>query len=371
MNAVGSRNDQMLDFLAGAGWGAADRRPLPGDASTRRYIRLHLGGRTAMLMDQPQNVETATAPAAATPDQRRALGYNALARLAGADCGRFIATADYLRRCGLKAPEIYAADITHGFLVIEDLGNDLYTDVLQQDGDERRLYEAAIDALVALHELPAPEQLSQEKPLFAYDEAALLAEIDLLTEWFFPQALGRTADAAETAHHRALWSAVLKQLDGGPTVFVHRDYHAQNLLWRGSLPGLERVGIIDFQDAVSGSPAYDVVSLLEDARRDVSPELSDAMTTHYLGRSRCGGSAGDRAHFRASAAVLAAQRNVKIAGIFARLAKRDSKPRYLAHLPRVWRYLERDLRHDVLAPVKDWYDATIAPAARNIGASVP
>ncbi len=371
MNAVGSRTDLMLDFLAGAGWGAAERRPLPGDASTRRYIRLHLGERTAMLMDQPQNVESATAPATATPDQRRALGYNALARLAGADCGRFIATADYLRRCGLKAPEIYAADISHGFLVIEDLGNDLYTDILHQDGDERKLYEAAIDALIALHELPAPAQLSAEKPLFPYDDAAMLAEIDLLTDWFFPLALGRAADADEAAHHRALWSAALKHLDGGPKVFVHRDYHAQNLLWRGSLSGLARVGIIDFQDAVSGSPAYDVVSLLEDARRDVSPELSDAMTAHYLGRSRCGGSPGNRDHFRASAAVLAAQRNVKIAGIFARLAKRDSKPRYLAHLPRVWRYLERDLRHEVLAPVKDWYDAKIPAQARNIGASVP
>lgn len=371
MNAVESRTDLMLDFLAGAGWGAADRRPLPGDASTRCYIRLHLDGRTAMLMDQPQNAETATAPAAATPAQRRALGYNALARLAGADCGRFIAAADYLRRCGLKAPEIHAADVSRGFLLIEDLGNDLYTDVLQNNGDERGLYEAAIDALVALHELPAPAQLSPEKPLFAYDEAALLAEIDLLTEWFFPLALGRTADSSETGHHRALWSSALKHLDGGPSVFVHRDYHAQNLLWRGSLPGLARVGIIDFQDAVSGSPAYDVVSLLEDARRDVSPELGEAMTAHYLGRSRCGRSAADRAHFRASAAVLAAQRNVKIAGIFARLAKRDSKPRYLAHLPRVWRYLERDLRHEALAPVKDWYDATIPPSARDIGAGVP
>ena len=371
MNAVGSRIDLMLDFLAGAGWGAAERRPLPGDASTRRYIRLHLGGRTAMLMDQPQNVESATAPAAASPDQRRALGYNALARLAGADCGRFVATAEYLRRCGLKAPEIYAADISRGFLLIEDLGNDLYTDILQGNGDERGLYEAAIDALVALHELPAPAQLSPEKPLFPYDEAAMLAEIDLLTEWFFPLVLGRAADPAETEHHRALWSVALKHLDGGPNVFVHRDYHAQNLLWRGSLSGLARVGIIDFQDAVSGSPAYDVVSLLEDARRDVSPELGEAMTSHYLDRSRCGGSAGDRARFRASAAVLAAQRNVKIAGIFARLAKRDSKPRYLAHLPRVWRYLERDLRHEVLAPVKDWYDATIPSPARDIGAGVP
>lgn len=366
MNAPGSRQDLMMEFLAGSGWGAARRVPLPGDASTRRYIRLSLGGRTALLMDQPQNAESATAPPNATPGERRALGYNALARLAGADCGRFIAAAGYLRRCGLTAPEIYAADVPRGFLLIEDLGNDLYTDVLAHGGSEQPLYEAAIDALIALHELPAPSQLSPDKPLYRYDEAALLAEIDLLTGWYFPLALGRNADAAEIAQHRELWRDALKHLDGGPLVFVHRDYHAQNLLWRGSLDGLARVGIIDFQDAVAGSPAYDLVSLLEDARRDVSTEVADAMTAHYLARSRCSGSRAAQEQFRAAAALLAAQRNVKIAGIFARLAMRDAKPRYLTHLPRVWRYLERDLRHEALARLKQWYDAVIPMDARNI-----
>lgn len=367
MNLVRSRADLMSDFLASAGWGAAEHRPLPGDASTRRYIRLHLGDRTAMLMDQPQNVESATAPPYATPAERRALGYNALARLAGADCARFVAAAKHLRQCGLNAPEIYTADVTHGFLLIEDLGNYLYTDVLADDGDEGALYEAAIDALIALHEVPAPTKLSPDKPLFDYDEAAMLAETDLLTEWFFPLALGRMADESETEHHRQLWRSVLKHLDGGPRVFVHRDYHAQNLLWRESLTGLARVGIIDFQDAVAGSPAYDIISLLEDARRDVSPEFGEAMMRRYVERSPCLKSGADRAQFRGSAAILAAQRNVKIAGIFARLAKRDSKPRYLAHLPRVWRYLERDLRHDALAPVRSWYDTVIPANARKIG----
>jgi aminoglycoside/choline kinase family phosphotransferase len=367
MNAMRSRQDVMSDFLARAGWGSAEQRPLPADASTRRYIRLQLGGRTALLMDQPQNAETASAPPTASPDERRALGYNALARLAGADCARFVAAAEYLRQCGLKSPEIHAADITQGFLLIEDLGNDLYTDIIEREGSERDLYEAAIDALVALHELPAPASLSPEKPLFEYDEAALLAEVDLLTDWFFPLALGRLADGSDTQEHRALWRRVLKNIDGGPSVFVHRDYHAQNLLWRGSLSDLARVGIIDFQDAVAGSPAYDVISLLKDARRDVSPELADAMTARYLKQSRCTASENGRAHFRAAAAVLAAQRNVKIAGIFARLATRDAKPRYLAHVPRVWRYLERDLQHEVLAPLKQWYDEALPRDARNIG----
>jgi N-acetylmuramate 1-kinase len=365
MNAMGSRQDLMADFLAAAGWETAEQHPLPGDASTRRYVRVSLHGRTAMLMDQPQDVESATAPASATPAERKALGYNAIARLAGADCGRFVAAANYLRHCGLNAPEIYASDVTRGFLLIEDLGLDLYTDVLDRGDNESELYAAAIDALAALHEAPAPAELSPEKPLFPYDDAALLAEIDLLTEWYFPLAIGRLASTRESEEHRALWRMALKTLNSGVSVFVHRDYHAQNLLWRGARSGLARIGIIDFQDAVAGSPAYDVISLLEDARRDVSLELGEAMTSRYLERSRCTRSAADRAHFKACAAILAAQRNVKIAGIFARLAKRDGKTRYLAHMPRVWRYLERDLRHEVLAPVKQWYDAVLPANART------
>ena len=361
MNAMNGRRELMSEFLSRAGWDGAEHRPLPGDASTRRYIRLHLGARTAMLMDQPQTAETPPAPPHATPEERRALGYNALARLAGADCGRFIAAAQYLRGCGLAAPEIYAADTAHGFLLLEDLGIDLYTDTIDDGGDERQLYEAAIDGLVELHLKPAPLFLAPEKPLFVYDETAQLAEVELLTEWFLPAALGRPAEPSETAGHRALWRDALRALAGDHAVFVHRDYHAQNLLWRGDRLGLSRVGVIDFQDALAGSPAYDLVSLLEDARRDVAPELADAMTARYLVQSRV-----DPENFRASAAILAAQRNAKIVGIFARLAKRDNKPRYLGHLPRVWRYLERDLKHPALRPLQQWYDRTIPAELRQI-----
>jgi N-acetylmuramate 1-kinase len=361
MNAMNGRRELMSEFLSRAGWARAERRPLPGDASTRRYIRLHLGARTAMLMDQPQSAETPSAPSHATPEERRSLGYNALARLAGADCARFIAAAQYLRACGLAAPEIYAADTPQGFLLLEDLGTDLYTDKLGDGGDERELYEAAIDGLVELHTKPAPSFLAPDKPLFVYDETALLAEVELLTEWFVPAALGRPADSSEAAEHRALWRKALQNLAGDRTVFVHRDYHAQNLLWRSGRLGLKRVGVIDFQDALAGSPAYDVVSLLEDARRDVTPELAEAMTVRYLKASRA-----DSERFRAAAAILAAQRNAKIVGIFARLAKRDNKPRYLAHLPRVWRYLEGDLMHPALQPLRQWYDRTIPAGLRRI-----
>lgn len=366
MKAVNSRTQAMAAFLADSGWGAAERRPLPGDASTRHYIRLHLGSRTAMLMDQPGAAEAPAAPPDATPEQRRALGYNALARLAGADCARFVAASRYLRNRGLSAPDIYAADVAQGFLLIEDLGIDLYTDILSDGGDEYALYEAAIDGLVRLHADPAPALLAPDKPLFAYDETALIAELDLLTEWFFPAALGRAAEASVIAEHRALWHEALRGISGGTSVFVHRDYHAQNLLWRGDRSGLARVGMIDFQDALAGSPAYDLVSLLEDARRDVAPELADAMTQRYLAKCHAQGAMLDAERLRAEAALLAAQRNAKIIGIFARLAKRDGKPRYLAHLPRVWRYMEQDLSHPELRRLKRWYDRHIPSDARGV-----
>jgi N-acetylmuramate 1-kinase len=365
--ATDARREAMTAFLAESGWGNAELKPLPGDASTRRYIRLQMGGRTAMLMDQPQHAEAPTAGPEATPEARRALGYNALARLAGADCGRFVAAARYLKSCGLAAPEILAADVAQGFLVLEDLGDDLYTDVIAQGGNERAMYEAAIEALARLHARPAPAVLATDKPLFLYDETAMLAEIDLLTEWFLPLALKRAASGDLADEHRGLWQDVLHDT-GGARVFTHRDYHAQNLLWRAGQTGLARVGIVDFQDALAGAPAYDVVSLLEDARRDVAPELAHAMTDRYVAASRDEGVTLDPVHFRLTAAVLAAQRNAKIIGIFARLFKRDNKPRYLAHLPRVWRYMEGDLQHPALTKLKSWYDRHVPKDARVIRA---
>jgi aminoglycoside/choline kinase family phosphotransferase len=365
MNVMNAREDAMAAFLSDSGWSAAERRPLPGDASTRRYIRLHLGSHSAMLMDQPQQSEAPAAEHDSSPQERRALGYNALARLAGADCARFVVAADYLRAQGLAAPQVYAADTVRGFLLLEDLGDDLYADVLGGGADERALYESAIDALVRLHTEAAPETLAPGKPLFAYDETAQLAETDLLVEWFLPQVAGRSPDPAEVEEHRTLWRTALSHLDRESAVFVHRDYHAQNLLWRGGKTGLQRVGVIDFQDAVAGAPAYDLVSLLEDARRDVAPGLAEQMLDLYLLKARAAGRAFPACAFRVSAALLAAQRNAKIIGIFARLAKRDGKPRYLAHLPRVWRYMERDLSHPVLAPLKAWYDCHIPREARG------
>ncbi len=355
-----AREEAMHAFLAQSGWQNAIREPLAGDASTRRYIRVVKDDHSAMLMDQPQQVETPTARADATPQERHKLGYNAVARLAGADCTRFVAVAAHLRAAGLAAPEIIAADTQNGFLLLEDFGDNLYTNAIASGADETELYATAIDALVALHRQPAPKTLGQIQ-FFDYDETALLAEIDLLTEWFLPLALGRPTDLDEQNEHRTLWQEALSDVLCAPRVFVHRDYHAQNLVWMPERDGIARVGMVDFQDAVAGHAAYDLISLLEDARRDVSPELADAMTAHYLARR---GLRANLEEFVSAAAILAAQRNAKIVGIFARLAKRDGKPSYLSHLPRVWRYMEQDLEDPALKNLRAWYARMVPPEAR-------
>jgi len=358
---MSEREIQRRDFLDASGWRGAEIAPLPGDASTRSYARVRLGDRRAMLMDQPQAAEAPVAPARATPEERRALGYNAVARLAGADTARFVAVSNYLRGLGLSAPEIHAADPNQGFVLIEDLGDDLYANVLAaRSTDERELYEAAAEVLAALHAVQAPAVLHPDKPLHAYDDTALTAETDLMTQWFLPLALQREASEEEIERHRALWREALAAVDARAPVFVHRDYHAQNLIWLPERGGTARVGLIDFQDAVAGARSYDLISLIEDARRDVAPEIAQCTTQRYLDVA-----GEDETAFRAQMAVMAAQRNAKIAGIFARLYKRDGKPRYLGYLPRVWGYLERDLEHPALAPLKSWYDETLPREVRG------
>ena len=363
---MSDRNEAINEFLEHAGWGAAERVPLSGDASTRRYERLSRGTQTALLMDQPQGAEAPTASTNATPEERKALGYNAVARLAGADCARFVAAANWLHGLGLSAPAIYAADAPQGFVLMEDLGADLFVDSLAKGVDEKLLYQGAAEVLAKIHAGGAPRVLPPDKELFAYDETALMAEVELLTEWFFPVALGRQATPSELAEFRSHWRETLRPLLAAPGVFVHRDYHAQNLMWIAERQGAARVGLIDFQDAVAGSLAYDIISLVEDARRDVSRAVGRMTIEHYAEAMRRQGTPIDSEAFALAMAVFAAQRNTKIVGIFARLFRRDGKPRYLDYLPRVWAYLESDLEHPALARLKSWYDRAVPLAARGV-----
>lgn len=367
-----ARETDIQSFLKAAGWGAAIRQPLSGDASTRRYERLHLGGRTALLMDQPQETETAGGGPEASEAERRSLGYNAVARLAGADCRAFAAIADELRRRGLSAPHLHAFDFPSGLLLLEDYGDTLFKPVLVRGADEATLYRAAVEVLVHLMAEPVADRLplpdGSAYPLLGYDRMALLAEAELLPEWYIPAARGRSLGNAERSALSAAWAQVISASgadDPARTVPVLRDYHAENLFWLPGREGLARVGLIDFQDGLQGHPAYDLISLLEDARRDVAPELAAAMTGHFVKTARGRNSAFDEEGFRAAAAVLAAQRNAKIVGIFTRLWQRDGKPAYPALVPRVWRYLERDLAHPALAPVKAVLDDLIPARFRG------
>ena len=301
-------------FLAAEGFGAARRVPLAGDASVRRYERLERGPRPAVLMDAP-------------PGQ--------------IDLAPFLRVGHWLRGLGLSAPEVMAADPAMGFALLEDLGDDLLNRVLAAGGDELSLYAAAVDLLVRLQRSTPPVGLPP------YDDAKMLAEASLLTEWYAPH----LADDAKAAY-LALWRRILPAARVGEDCVVYVDYHADNLLWLPAREGLASIGLLDFQDARVGPPAYDLVSLLKDARRDVSRDLSEAMIGRYLAaRAELDASA-----FRAAYAVLGAQRNAKILGLFTRLARRDGKPRYLDPLPRVLGYLSGDLLHPVLAPLRAWFE---------------
>jgi hypothetical protein len=207
--------------------------------------------------------------------------------------------------------------------------------------------------------------LDAKTPLLAYDETAQLGEIDLMTEWFMPMALGRAATGDEVREHRALWKAALDTTRAHPPVLVHRDYHAQNLLWLPRKSDHARVGILDFQDAVAGSRAQDLMHLVEDARRDVSPDVTNATIARYLETSRARGLALDKEQFGAEMAAISGQRNARIVGVFGRLYKRDGKPRYLDYLPRVWRHLNNDLSHPAMRDLKSWYDRAIPMEKRG------
>jgi N-acetylmuramate 1-kinase len=257
-----------------------------------------------------------------------------------------------LKVAGLSAPEIYAADAATGFALIEDLGDDLFARIVDRE-DETLLYRSAIDALIALRKANLPQPSDDNYTMLNYDPTALSAEADLLIDWYWPLKHGNDINQDLRTEFVALWRDQLEKLSA-PHSFVLRDYHAENLIWLPDRRSIERVGVIDFQDALYGCAAYDLVSLLEDARRDVDPNFAKDMIDYYALRAAEAG-AFDRAAFERDYAILAAQRNAKILGVFARLAKRDKKPRYLDLLPRVEDHFRRDLKRPEIAPLQGFF----------------
>jgi aminoglycoside/choline kinase family phosphotransferase len=320
------------DFLARHGFAQARRDALPSDASFRRYVRLHGGPCPALLMDAP-------------PPQE--------------DLRPFLHVGAHLARSGLSAPEVIAADIPRGFLLLEDLGRDSMAALLDAGADPRPLYLSAAETLAALHNVPPPEGL----PAWG---AARMAETAAATflDWWWPEVFGaKPAPAIVAAFHDAMARMLAPFAAQG---FVHRDYFPANLMPLPDRAAPRHVGIIDFQDAAVGHPAYDLVSLVEDARRDVAPDLREAAIARYLALRP----AVDAGAFRAAMAAQAAQRHLRVAALWTRLARRDGKWQYLRHGPRCWALLDRALRHDATAPLRDFLDAHVPPALRANPASL-
>ncbi len=318
---AGARGQRRAALLSRAGWSAARAEALAGDASARRYERLHHpeSGATAVLMDAPVQ--------------------------AGEDVRPFARIARHLHGLGLSAPQVLAEDAPGGYLLLEDLGDALFARLLEAHPvQERALYTAATDLLVALHRAPLPPGIAEYDPPLMGELAALALD------WYAPDPVPHAEREAFVRQIAQLCAEHTARRD----VLILRDYHAENLIWLPGRAGVARVGLLDFQDAMAGHPAYDLVSLLQDARRDVAAGTEAEMLAHYAAVTGI-----DRAGFATAYAVLGMQRNLRILGVFARLCLRDGKPRYLDYLPRVWAYLRRDLAHPALAPLRARIDALL------------
>jgi len=354
-----ARSDALQRLLNQTGFAGAERTPLAGDASTRRYERLKLGDRRAILMDAPPSAESAPCPPSATPAERRAMGWNATSRLAASRVEAFAAVAAYLNQLGLAAPDIYGVDAQAGYAVIEDLGDTLYAQVIPAGADENELYQAAARVLAHVHRTPPPARLEGPGgaawPLQDFDALALEVNADLFVEWLPRAADVQIDDAARARWERVRDSLIVKAM-GFPRTLTIRDYHAENLLWLPEREGLRRVGLLDFQDAVRGFRAWDFAMLLHDARRDVSYPASEAAIHAYLDETGV-----SDADFRRELAVLGAINAMRILGIFARLAGRDGKQKYLGFMPREWGHLARTLEHPSLTEARAFVESVARP----------
>ena len=339
-------------FLEQSGYSNARRERMQGDASTRSYERLIVGDKTMILMNSPPRPDGAPV--------RDGKPYSAIAHLAE-DVKPFVALAKALRERGLSAPEIYTVDLEQGFILLEDLGTDLFVFRDPPMPIEAR-YAAAVDALLSFHSYDVVETLpvvtGVDYTIPRYDLDAFLIEVELLLDWYLPL-VGKTISETTRATFVALWREALTPVLNAETTWVLRDFHSPNLLWLAERVETERVGILDFQDALIGPAAYDLASLLQDARVTVPEMMELALLGRYARARQAGDPNFDPSSFVQTYATVAAQRASKILGIFARLDRRDGKPQYLRHMPRIWAYLERSLGHPSLAPLAGWYSVNV------------
>jgi tRNA threonylcarbamoyl adenosine modification protein YjeE len=350
-------------FLKRAGFGSASRRRIQGDASTRSYERLALDGASVILMNSPRRSDG--------PVVRDGKPYSAIAHLAET-VTPFVAMAQALRERGFSAPAIIAADREAGLLAIEDLGSELVAGDPPAPIEAR--YEVAVDLLAALHREPLPDLLPVEPGidyrLPRYDMEAFLIEVELLLDWYLPKLEARISDSKRD-RYLALWREALVPAVDAQLTWVLRDFHSPNLLWLATRAGVARIGLLDFQDAVMGSAAYDLASLLQDARVDVPVDLELRLLALYARLRAERDASFDAAAFAGTYAAMAAQRATKLLGIFTRLDRRDGKPQYLALLPLVERRLARNLAHPLLRPLRGWFEACLPGALGDGGSASP
>ena len=332
-----TRQEAIDHFLGESGFAGAERKMIAGDASFRRYERVFGKDANYILMDAPPEKE---------------------------DVRPFLAIQAYYQAQQFTVPRIVAEDVTHGFLLLEDLGDDSFTKVLErQPEQEETLYHGAIDVLAEVKRQGLDSIAAGKAP--EYDWKELEREIRVFGEWFLPVILGKSKAEIEIENFVTEMKSAYNGLETQPQVLVHRDFHADNLFWLDrDGDGVQRVGMLDFQDAVLGRPAYDMVSLLEDARRDIAPEVVDSSIARYIEKTGL-----DKANFMHEYAFFGAQRNAKILGVFMRLYLRDGKPRYLSMIPRVWSHLLRDLSHPAMKVVELWLDTKFTSAHRGLIAS--
>jgi hypothetical protein len=356
----------LRQFLTDAGYIDARRQRMAGDASTRSYARLFQGDGAVILMNSPRRPDG--------PAIYHGKSYSAAVHLAE-DVKPFVAIANGLRERGFSAPSIHHADLDEGFLITEDFGSAGFIEGDPPSPIPER-YHAATDMLAALHREPLPETLPLTPhsgyAIPTFDTGAMLVEVGLMLEWYLPD---RGAEMAEGVREEfvTMWHDLLDKCLAGaeaapkttpkttPKTWVLRDFHSPNLIWLNERRDIAKVGIIDFQDAVRGPAAYDLVSLLQDARIDVPEQLELVLLTRYIKARLAADAAFDPAHFAELYAIMSAQRNTRLLGTFARLNRRDGKPQYLRHQPRIWTYLHRSLAHPALARFREWYAAHVPP----------
>jgi N-acetylmuramate 1-kinase len=341
-------------FLEQSGYAEAERQRLAGDASIRSYERLTVGDRQVILMNSPRRADG--------PPVKDGRPYSAIAHLAE-DVKPFVAIANGLRELGFSTPEIYTADLDEGLVILEDLGSH---EIVEGEPPIPLdlCYELAVDALVTLHDFELPDTLpvsrGVEYSIPVYDMGAFLIEAELLVDWYLPR-LGVPLPGEARDAFSALWREALLPVFNEPATWVLRDFHSPNLLYLPERDHIARLGILDFQDAMLGPAAYDLASLLQDARVDVPERMELELLGRYAKARRGSNRDFNTSGFARIYSTLAAQRASKILGIFARLHRRDRKPQYLRHMPRVWRYLQRSLAHPSLAALNAWYRTHVRP----------